>query len=316
MLTIIKDCIYRFVEVPDICKTIIDTYEFQRLRNIKQLGFVHMVYPSAVHTRFEHSLGVMHLAGKVIDILRSSGVSITDREKELVQTAGLLHDVGHIAFSHLLDYILEEEGETEKHEDRSIIILRIINTKLNLFTSQELVKIEKMIKGLWQTERKPFLFQIVCNTQCGLDVDRFDYLQRDSYHTGIPSFQPDYLIHCIRVKNGHLAFLPKAKEEIKLLFEARKRMFTLVYRHKTVMKIERVIRKIIMDLKLTKDWNKVNWLDLDDGDLMYLLKRHQDYKQIYYRSWDKTAVQNKYDHCVGLEECEIKYLMSSVVYCV
>ena len=95
--TIIKDCIYRFIQVPDLCKSFIDTVEFQRLRHIKQLGLVQFTYPSAAHSRFEHSLGVMHLAGV--------GADISQREKELLQLAGLLHDVGHMAFSHLFDYM-------------------------------------------------------------------------------------------------------------------------------------------------------------------------------------------------------------------
>src|SRR3989344_291322 len=121
-LTIIKDAIYGFIHVNQLCKVFLDTPEFERLRRIKQLGLAHFVYPSATHTRFEHCLGVMHLAGKVADKLSEY---VTEREKELLQLAGLLHDVGHVAFSHLVDYTIEEEqvGTNQKtHEERSVRI--------------------------------------------------------------------------------------------------------------------------------------------------------------------------------------------------
>ena len=306
---IIKDCIYRFIEVPEICRKFIDTLEFQRLRHIKQLGFVYLVYPSGNHSRFEHSLGVMHLAGKVVDVLRKNGVYITERQKVMVQVAGLLHDVGHVAFSHLLDYILKEGGIKDHHEDRSIQLLRRLNDKTMIFEEDEIISIGNMIKGEPpKGSLKPFLYEIVCNQKCGLDVDRFDYLQRDAYYTGIPGFQPDYLIECIRVNdNGHLSFLTKASSDIRLLFETRTRMFTLVYRHKTVMKIEKIVRDMIRDLGLVEQWDTVNWLDLDDSNLLQSLKMLPEYKSLYIRSWnDEVSNDEKYKHCTTITKEEIE----------
>ena len=224
MPLIIKDCIYRFIQVSDLCKKFIDTPEFQRLRNIKQLGLVHFVYPPAVHTRLEHSLGVMHLAKVVVDELRQHGQKITDREKDMVQLAGLLHDVGHIAFSHLFDYMLEENNIHFLHEERSIVLLKKINKRLQLLSEKEVKMISNMINGfIPKDEKKHFLYEIINNKTFGIDVDRLDYLQRDSYHTGMPSFQPDYLIRCLRVVDGRLAVLEKAKPEVEMLYETRKR---------------------------------------------------------------------------------------------
>lgn len=132
---IIKDCIYGHITVSKLCVAFMDVSEFQRLRRVRQLGVAHYAYPSAVHTRFEHSLGVMHLAGKFVDQLRNY-VQISDRTKELIQLAGMYHDIGHLAFSHLFDLFLSNlpEGasvsnffDLHDHEDRSLFFVRLVN---------------------------------------------------------------------------------------------------------------------------------------------------------------------------------------------
>ena len=170
MPLIIKDCIYRFIQVSALCKKFIDTPEFQRLRNIKQLGLAQFVYPSATHTRLEHSLSVMHLA-VVVDELRQHDQEITGREKDIVQLAGLLHDVGHIAFSHLFDYMLEENNIHFLHEERSVVILKIINERLQLLSEKEVEMISNMIHGIIPKEdekksEKSFLYEIISNKAC------------------------------------------------------------------------------------------------------------------------------------------------------
>lgn len=314
MSTIVKDCIYRFIEISPLCKRFLDTHRFQRLRDIKQLGFAHLVYPSAVHTRLEHSLGVMHLSGELIDVLSKSGVSISEREKSLVQLAGLMHDSGHIAFSHLFDYILKEKGYDDDHEQRSVKLLTSINEEVKELTPHELQMVSKMIMGDTSSETRPFLFEIVHNKICGLDVDRFDYLQRDAYHTGIPGFQPDYLIKCARVQDGHLVFLQKAKAEIQFLYEARSRMFKLVYRHKAVMRIERVIRQIIDEIGLFDDWEHKNWEEMDDIEVMWQMRKSQLYNQIYSREWNKTPIFDPHKHCTVLKSKEIEDELKKVIF--
>lgn len=365
---LIKDIIYRFVNIPNICKQFIDTPEFNRLRRLKQLGLAYHVFPSVNHTRFEHSLGVCFLAGRVADVLRKQGVEITEREKELLQLAGLLHDVGHVGLCHLFDYILEEIREKENkkeeikreprtslyyrdvdskspkvreqllvhHEDRSVYLLRKINSRLNLLTENEMITIENMIKGqlpiaaerevssdsenksLGFSKSKPFLFEIVCNNEFGLDVDRLDYAQRDLTYCGMPCFQPDYIIECMRVNSeGKLCILEKARPELEMMYEARKRLLLLVCRHKTVVKIENIYREAIKRLGITGEWFRKNWESLDDyrlhtmiedncGDLLSLL---------YERDWtDFSSIELRLNHIKLVKREDIDKEMSKVVW--
>ena len=323
---IIKDPIYRFITVPKLCKAFMDTPEFQRLRYIKQLGLAFYVYPSAVHTRFEHSLGVMHLAGKAVDILKKQ-VVITEREKELVQLAGLLHDVGHVALSHLMDYILEEKKVGQTHEERSVMIMKRINKKLKLLTPREEIQVGKMIRGNIKEEKKPFLFEIVCNQSYGLDVDKLDYLQRDSYHTGNPSFQPDYLIECLCVKNNRLAIKGKAKSEIEFMYISRKRLLLLVCRHKTVMIIEGLVRKAIQKLNLINYWKEekeekegrnMPWLKLTDATVQYMMEEEcpNIMEKIHTRIWEeeKDKKINPLEHITNVSDKDIKKCMEKILW--
>ncbi len=287
--TLIKDCIYRFISVPELCLAFMDTREFQRMRHIKQLGVVHLVYPSAVHTRLEHSLGVMHMAGEMVDTLRSTGVVIYDREKELIQLAGLLHDIGHVAWSHLLDNKLVERGHP-CHEERSVELLKDLNGRLNLLTLSEVETVSRMIRGSPpQGGRRSFIYEIVSNSTCGIDVDRLDYLQRDSYHTGIQGFQPDYLIKCSRVsEDGHLSFLHKARDEVESMYKARAHMFRTVYRHKTVIKAEQTLIWMISQFQPIGEFVDrlyETWKTLDDCELTVCLRMFPDYTRMYTREW-------------------------------
>jgi HD superfamily phosphohydrolase len=273
----LKDCIYRFIDLSPLCQQFIDTPEFQRLRNVKQLGFVSYVYPSAVHSRFEHSLGVMHLAGVMVDQLISSGTQISSRQKDLVQLAALYHDVGHGPFSHFMDYF---ESSGSSHEKNSVEILFRVNDRLKLLSLEEIAMVAKMILG-----GDTFLYQIVHHPK-GIDVDRLDYLTRDSYHTGMPSYQSDYIIKCAFVdkKTQQLVFLPKAEEDISRMLETRRRMFQTVYRHKTVIKLEECVIKMIKDnnVKITPE--------MDDMDVMMLLKKCPEYEKIFLcRDFKKSA---------------------------
>lgn len=309
-MTIIKDPIYGFIEVPKICKKFMDTPEFQRLRNIKQLGFTYFVYPSATHTRFEHCLGVMHLSGEVVEQLRKNG-EIRDRDKELVQLAGLFHDIGHVATSHLIDYMLKEEQINDTHEQRSCKLLEDINNRLNLLTKDEVEKVYRMIHGSCNYEDEDenhFLFQIISNKKCGLDVDRFDYLQRDAYHIGLPRFSSEYIIKCMKVDdNRDICFLKKAYTDIQTLFETRKRMFTLVYRHKSVMRAEKIVRDIIKnETNIISGWKDINILNFDDIEFMSIIKRSKSFSIIYDRTWEKEDIENVFEHCTTITRDEIE----------
>jgi HD superfamily phosphohydrolase len=292
-----------------------DTLEFQRLRHIKQLGLAYYVYPSAVHTRFEHSLGVMHLAGKVVDILRQY-VQITDREKEIVQLAGLLHDVGHVALSHLTDYFLEEKGIGNCHEDRSVWIMRKINKRLGLLSRTEEDMIDKMIHGKYADEKKPYLFEIVSNSTCGVDVDRLDYLQRDLYHTGMPSFQPDYLIRCMTVQNGRLSLKRKALSEMEMLYDARKRLLMLVCRHKTVMSVETLIRQALTKLDIVAYWDDESWLTLTDATLQARLDAEcpELMLKIHQRIFRSVSEQERFNHVKHVTREDIDACLNKIIW--
>jgi HD superfamily phosphohydrolase len=245
---IIKDCIYGHITIPKLCVDFMDTPEFQRLRRVRQLGSAHYAYPSAVHTRFEHCIGVMHLAGKMVDHLRQYS-SIDNRTKELIQLAGMYHDIGHFAYSHLFDKFLSKTNvqapdimNLHDHEDRSLFFLKSVNSRLHVLNEQEQEFVENAIRGYVPEGHPPYLYQIVCNSACGLDMDKADYLRRDSFHTGFPGFQADYIIACAVIdKENHIAFKQKAYGDLKDLFETRRRMYENVYQHHTACKIDKII---------------------------------------------------------------------------
>ncbi len=313
--TIIKDVIHRFARVPELCKKFMDTPEFNRLRRIKQLGLAYYVFPSATHTRFEHCVGTMFIAGKVIDVLGG----VTEREKELVQLAAFAHDVGHTAFAHLADSILIEKGvrdELVHHENRSIFILKQVNSRLKLLTDREIEMVSKMILGDIRNEEKPFLFEIVSNKTYGLDVDRLDYLQRDMYYTGMPCFQADYIIECMRIKDGRLAVLKKARSELEMMFCARRRLFMLVCRHKTVMKVEKIIREIIDKLGIIGDWFETNWIALDDFRIHCMMEDRfpELLNRIYTRDWPDVDIDERFKHVHFITREEIDSQLDNVLW--
>lgn len=251
---IIKDCIYGHFVIPELCSLFMDVPEFQRLRRVRQLGMVHYIYPSATHTRFEHSLGVMHLAGRMVEQLRRF-VEISERTKQLIQLAGLYHDVGHFAYSHLFDSTLKlfsQNGSSDQlhdifkltdHELRSIHFLTQVNHRLQLLSPDEEIFVINLIRGHVPESEKKFcyLYQIICNDECGIDVDKMDYLRRDAYHTGFPGFQSDYIIiNALIDSDGHIAFRRKTKSDIRDLFNTRIKMHINVYQHHTAKELEKI----------------------------------------------------------------------------
>jgi HD superfamily phosphohydrolase len=264
-----------------------DTVEFQKLARIKQLALSYHVYPSAVHTRKEHSIGVMHLTGVVVDQLRNF-VEISNREKELLQLAGLYHDVGHTAYSHMFDDFLENyhlqcKGffSMKDHEHRSIFILKIVNEKLNNpLTLEELKFVENVILGNINNDNKAYLYQIVNNKSCGIDTDKMDYLYRDAYHTGMAKFQPSYIIHNMVVDtfSSEIMFKSKSKEDIKDLFDTRTRMFKQVYKHHTVEKINQIYKCAMKSI----DPQKLFQYDImtDDMNIETLLRSEEASRKI------------------------------------
>ena len=255
-----NDIIHGTIKLSNIAVSIIDTYEFQRLRNIKQLSTVNYVFPSAVHTRFEHSIGVAHLAKKLLKILilNQNNLNITERDILRIEIAGLCHDLGHGPFSHTFDNeFLKNHPDYnsvifKNHEERSIIILKLIIKKYNIELNDEDIKhISWMIYPEFYEEEinkldKYFLYTIVSNKDNGLDVDKFDYLARDSFYCGIKigcEFSRIFS-ECIVIDNI-IVFSEKIKYNILDIFNARNKLHLLIYNHRVVKSIEFMILDLI-----------------------------------------------------------------------
>jgi deoxynucleoside triphosphate triphosphohydrolase SAMHD1 len=249
----IYDPIHGFIPVQPHLLSIIDTQEFQRLRDLKQLGATHYVFPSATHTRFEHSLGVSFLARKLMESLQKNqpSLKITERQIQLVEIAGLIHDLGHGPFSHLWDnYVIFKDEE--EHEERSCVIFSVMISKYNLpITEKETEIICELINPSEEHSRE-WMFQIVANKRCQLDVDKIDYIQRDSLYLGNVGMKGEFdrLITEARVVKTiddtyELGWFHRLNYEIFSLFTNRYRMHKLVYNHHTVKAYEYLILDIL-----------------------------------------------------------------------
>jgi len=234
-----NDPVYGFISLPyDILFDIIEHPYFQRLRRIKQLGLTHLVYPGAHHTRFHHALGAMHLTHKAINVLQSKGIDISNEETEATLIAILLHDIGHGPFSHGLEYSIVENVT---HEDISIYFMEYFN---RLFSGRLNLAIE-IFKGNYS---KTFLHQLVSSQ---LDMDRLDYLKRDSLFTGVSEgvISSDRIISMLNVHKGNLVIEAKGVYSIEKFIVARRLMYWQVYLHKTVISAEKLMVNVLKRAK-------------------------------------------------------------------
>ena len=266
---------------PRMC-AIIDTPEFQRLRGLKQLGATHYVYPSAVHTRFEHSLGVSHLAKILLLSLKdkNADLKINDGLIELYQIAGLLHDIGHGPFSHLYDDVIINPEEDEEHEDRGIKIFRHMVKQYNFnFTETETEFIIELINPIIPDDKKNWKYQIINNKLCSIDIDKIDYIQRDCYYLGFGINQTfeRLLTMCnvmpFKFGGTHklvLCWPEKLQDEIMSLFSTRYRLHKQVYTHHTVKAIEDTITKILYEIKEHTNLN----LDVTRDNIIHFPFQH------------------------------------------
>ncbi|MFV0505418.1 MAG: HD domain-containing protein [Bacteroidales bacterium] len=211
---------------------------FQRLRRIKQLGLSCLVYPGANHTRFEHVLGATFLMQSAIASLKDKGVKITADEAEAVKAAILLHDVGHGAFSHALEYAIVD-GLV--HEEMSLLLME----EMNLQFGGRLAMAIAIFKGEYH---KHFLHQLVSSQ---LDVDRLDYLARDSFYSGVAegTISADRIIKMMNVKDNQLVIEEKAIYSIEKFLISRRLMYWQVYLHKTVLSAEILLEKVLKRAK-------------------------------------------------------------------
>jgi len=232
---IINDPVYGFISIPsELVFDLIQHPYFQRLRNIKQLGMTHLVYPGALHTRFHHALGAMHLMGLAIETLRSKGSNITKEEEEAVTIAILLHDIGHGPFSHALEHTI---AEGISHEHISTLLMNKLNQEFN-------GRLEMAIAIFNNRYQKKFLYQLVSGQ---LDMDRMDYLNRDSFFTGVAEgvIGFDRIIKMLDVAHDQLVIEEKGIYSVEKFLIARRLMYWQVYLHKTVIAAEQLLVKIL-----------------------------------------------------------------------
>ncbi|MCB0705365.1 MAG: HD domain-containing protein [Saprospiraceae bacterium] len=237
-MKIFNDPVYGFVSVPyGVLFDIIEHPYFQRLRRIKQVSLTHYVYPGALHTRFSHALGAMHLMTEAISVLRSKGVVITDEECQAAQAAILLHDIGHGPFSHTLENTLIDVS----HEVISMRFMEELNEQFG-------GKLDLTIQIFKNEYHKPFLFQLISGQ---LDMDRMDYLNRDSFFTGVYEGVVGYdrIIKMLDVRTGELVVEEKGIYSIEKFLMARRLMYWQVYLHKTVLSVEEMMLRALRRAK-------------------------------------------------------------------
>jgi HD superfamily phosphohydrolase len=232
---IINDPVYGYITISDplVLRVVSHPY-YQRLRRIHQMAFAHLVYPGAVHTRLHHSLGAYHLMSCALLELKNKAIDITPEEEIAAKIAILLHDIGHGPFSHALENKLVKNIE---HEALSILIMRILNEEMD-------GQLEMAINIFTNNYAKPFLHQLVSGQ---LDVDRMDYLTRDSFFTGVSEgvIGYDRILKMLTVHHGDLMVEEKAIYSIEKFLVSRRLMYWQVYLHKTVLSAEKMVVKII-----------------------------------------------------------------------
>lgn len=238
-LKIFNDPIYGFITIPSdrIFKIIAHPY-FQRLRRISQMGMSYLVYPGAHHTRFHHALGGLHLMQQAIEILRFKGITINEEEEEALQIAILLHDIGHGPFSHAMEHSIVEGVS---HECISLLFMKQMNAEFN----QSLTLAIAIFQG---TYHRKFMNQLVSSQ---LDMDRLDYLKRDSFYTGVPegNINSERIITMLNVVDDHLVIEEKGIYSVEKFLVARRLMYWQVYLHKTGVAAEQLLIRVLKRAK-------------------------------------------------------------------
>lgn len=232
---IFNDPVYGFVTIPtELLFDLIEHTYFQRLRRIQQLGLTMFVYPGALHTRFHHALGAMHLMTLALRTLKDKGVKISAKEGEAAMAAILLHDIGHGPLSHALERSIFDDVH---HEAISLHLMRKLNARFD-------GALDLAIQIFEGTYPRPFFHQLVSSQ---LDMDRLDYLNRDSFYTGVQEGRPgaDRLIKMLTVVDEKLVLEEKAVYSIENFLVSRRLMYWQVYLHKTVTSAEQMVIRIM-----------------------------------------------------------------------
>ncbi len=310
---IFNDPVYGFLYFPyEILYELIDHPYFQRLRRISQLGLTQYVYPGALHTRFHHALGAVHLMLKSIDTLRIKGIEISEEEAEAVCIAILLHDIGHGPFSHALEHKLINAH----HEDLSIHFMEALNHEMD-------GKLSLGIEIFKDKYPRRFLHQLVSSQ---LDMDRLDYLTRDSFYTGVAEgvIGYDRIIKMLNVINDQIVVEEKGIYSIEKFLMSRRIMYWQVYLHKTVISAEQMLIRFIEQIKLrigdepclksippyllqiidSEDFTINNpehlkrFSRIDDFDIFFLLKSCVESTDFVLQYLSKSLINRKLFHII------------------
>ncbi len=236
---ILNDPIYGFITIPnELIYDLVQHPYFQRLRRISQMGLSYLVYPGATHTRFHHALGCMHLMQKTIEVLRFKQVLISNDEENALLTAILLHDMGHGPFSHAMEHSIVEEVN---HESISLLFMN----KLNVEFDNKLTLAIKIFKGDYN---RKFMLQLISSQ---LDMDRMDYLKRDSFYSGVNegNINSERLIQMMNVVDDVLVIEEKGIYSVEKFLMARRLMYWQAYLHKTSLVAELILTKILKRAK-------------------------------------------------------------------
>ena len=234
-LKILNDPIYGFISITNpLLYDLIQHPYFQRLRRISQMGLSYLVYPGAHHTRFHHALGCMHLMQRTVGVLRFKGVEISDDEENALCIAILLHDIGHGPFSHAMEHSIVEGVS---HEDISIMFMDSLNEAF----SGKLTLAIKIFRGEYH---RKFMLQLISSQ---LDMDRMDYLKRDSFYSGVAegNINSERLIQMFNVENDKLVIEEKGIYSVEKFIVARRLMYWQAYLHKTSVAAELILTKIL-----------------------------------------------------------------------
>ena len=322
---IFNDPVYGFISIPyDIVFDVIEHPYFQRLRRIQQLGLSSLVYPGATHSRFHHSLGAMHLMYKSLEVLKSKGHEITEEESQAAVLAILMHDVGHGPFSHALESILVNI----EHEHISMLLMQQLQKEFGK-------PIELAIQIFTNQYPKKFLYQLVSGQ---LDMDRLDYLNRDSFYSGVSEGVVGYdrIINMLDVHDDNIVVEEKGIYSIEKFLVARRLMYWQVYLHKTCLVADLMLKnailrakKVYQDIEITtsisenlfffltneiKESNFENHLNkfvlLDDTDVMQALKYWMQSDDDILKTLSTAIINRKLFKIEFLEEAKVneKYL--------
>ena len=263
-----NDPIYGFISIPTpFIYSLIQEPVFQRLRRIQQMGLSHYVFSGATHHRFAHALGAMHLMHKALNVLEEKGIAISHEEKEAAMIAILLHDIGHGPFSHALEGILIKNVS---HETFSLALMKALNQKHN-------GKLNMAIEMFTNKYKRPFFNQLISSQ---LDMDRLDYLKRDSFYSGVTegNINTDRIIAMLMVYKDQLVVEEKGMYSIEKFLLARRLMYWSVYLHKTSYVAEEVLKRII--LRARELLSQGTAIEVSDDLLYFISTSHSSVDQI------------------------------------